>query len=135
MLAVVAIIAIVLASDSDSDDTTVSCQLTAAAASAVITGVTKGRGVEEIVAPVGAGLLVPQLCKPVVEALLEKPDTSVKLDITGADTGSLPLSGSELLGASAPPARAPTCDDWLFESARSACAAGQLAPPPVVPAS
>ena len=124
-----AVVATAIAVFTGSENASASCSLTTAAAGAIVAWVSKGRAVDEIVGPATASAAVPLACKPVVEALLEQPDETVQLEVQDAGE-SLDMTGSELLGAPAPaPAPLPTCDDWLFQSARDLCYQGQIGPP------
>lgn len=104
-----------------------SCALTTAALGAVVTGVTHGKDVAEIVGPVLAGVVVPAACKHVVDRLIESPDEPVHLNLNlpGGGQVTQTVSGSEL---QAPPSPAPSCANWVTPTLRQLCEQGALRP-------
>jgi hypothetical protein len=127
-LAVVALV-IALVTDGSSTPT---CGLTSAAAGAIIIGVTQGKETAAIVGTAAGGVVVPAVCKPVVDALINKPDEDVKLEVQLPDGGESAetLKGSQL-PSTLPAPEQRSCLNWILDEWKFLCLQGKL--PPVAP--
>jgi hypothetical protein len=114
---------------------TPSCDLTAAAAGAIVAGVTHGRDVAEIVAPAVTGAAVPGACKSVVDTLIKTPakQVTLKINLPDGTQATSSLKGIQL--PSTQTSSAPrSCGNWIAESLRTLCNEGRLPPAaPVAP--
>jgi hypothetical protein len=121
----------------------VTCALTTASLGAVVTGVTEGRGAQQIVATGVAGIAVPLACKPLVESLIEEPESEVTFELedptTGTDTET--ATGSDLLAPPPDPNTTPqpsgttisemlACARWRSNWLFNECINGTIGPPP-----
>lgn len=111
---------------------TPSCDLTAAAAGAIVAGVTHGRDVTEIVAPAVTGAAVPGACKSVVDTLIKKPakQVTLKINLPDGTRATTSLKGVQLPRAQTSSAPR-SCANWTIGSFRTLCYEGRL--PPVAP--
>lgn len=113
----------------------VTCKITAVGVASIVTGVTHGRDVAQIVSLGASAALVPDACESVVESLVNKPEEPVSIDLqlpTG-DTVEQTVPGTELLSPPPPPPsgsvqRIIDCLSWESSVLFRLCVDGTILP-------